>query len=347
MTPEVSIVCITYNHIDYIRDALNGFVNQITSFPFEIIVYDDASTDGTTDVVIEYAERYPELIVPIIQKENQRQYKKSGWRDYAIPAARGEMVAICEGDDYWVDVNKLQRQYDVLKGSKEISLCIHNALVIDYAHDCSYLSEPVSSDREKTMEELIVEGGGLINPTASFFFRKELLGKRIGGAPVGDHFLLMDLATKGKVCWLAQPMSVYRFGSKSSWSQQFQNRSVDQAKRYCESYIKALRQVNTNTAGLYDEAIERRIQFQLDSCAHETLPKMFSNKEISFAELRRKAPSSKTIVRAIRARFFPLRTQTILKRERVLIKKKNDGTLITRSATEIPASFLPLTGHLK
>lgn len=342
MIPEVSIVCTAYNHAGYLRDALEGFLGQVTSFPFEIIVHDDASTDGTTDIVLEYARRFPKLIVPIVQKENQHRYGKSALRDFAIPAARGEFVALCEGDDYWTDPHKLQKQYDILTGDKAISLCLHNALVVDYQNDFSYYTEPVDANREKTMEDIITEGGGVINPTASFFFRKEMLGAIADHAPVGDHFMMMELAAKGKVFWLAEPLSVYRRMSAGSWSQRDIRSSVDQKKLYHEMYVCALDEVNERSDGKYDEAIGRRKQYQRDACENETLPQLFKNREIGFCSLCRESPSSKTIVKAIVARFFPGQICQFVRRAHGVGNARKAGTLVSMSATMLPPGFEPL-----
>lgn len=126
----VSICCITYNQASYIRDALEGFVNQKTDFAYEVLIHDDASTDGTADIIREYADRYPDLIFPILQTENQ--YSKgltnvSG--TFNFPRARGKYIAMCEGDDYWTDDRKLQKQVDYLEANPGCSLCFHSAKV--------------------------------------------------------------------------------------------------------------------------------------------------------------------------------------------------------------------------
>ena len=110
----VTIRCVTYNHKPFIRQCLDGFVMQKTNFRFEAVVHDDASTDGTSDVVREYAEKYPEIIIPIIEQENQYHH----WENIVKAInekTRGKYIAICEGDDYWIDPLKLQRQVDFME----------------------------------------------------------------------------------------------------------------------------------------------------------------------------------------------------------------------------------------
>jgi glycosyltransferase involved in cell wall biosynthesis len=121
--PLVSICCITYNHENYIRDAIEGFLIQETSFPIEIIIHDDASTDRTAQIIQEYEDKYPDLFVTVLQTENQ--WSKGGGSIYArfvFPLARGKYIALCEGDDYWTDPLKLQKQVDFLGDNPECGL---------------------------------------------------------------------------------------------------------------------------------------------------------------------------------------------------------------------------------
>lgn len=122
--PVVSIICLTYNHAPYIRECLDGFMMQETDFTFEVIIHDDASTDGATDIVKEYAAIYPDIIKPIIQTENQ--YSKHN--DFnvimklCLDRCGGKYIAFCEGDDYWIDPLKLQKQVDFLKNNSEFGM---------------------------------------------------------------------------------------------------------------------------------------------------------------------------------------------------------------------------------
>lgn len=123
--PTVSICCITYNHEKYIRDALEGFVMQKTNFKFEAIVHDDASTDNTTTIIREYAEKYPDIIKPIIETENQFSKQDGSLNKIMISACKGKYIAFCEGDDYWTDPYKLQKQVDFMENHPGCSLTYH------------------------------------------------------------------------------------------------------------------------------------------------------------------------------------------------------------------------------
>ena len=122
--PKVLVRCIAYNQEAYIRETLNGFVMQKTDFSFVAIVHDDASTDGTPSIIQEYAERYPEIIVPICDPVNRHTEHTLGFiLDEIIGAYNPEYVAICEGDDCWIDPQKLQKQVDYMDNHEECVLC--------------------------------------------------------------------------------------------------------------------------------------------------------------------------------------------------------------------------------
>jgi glycosyltransferase involved in cell wall biosynthesis len=119
--------CLVYNQEQYVRQCLDGFLMQITDFKFEAIVHDDCSTDGSAAIIREYAEKYPDKIIPII--ENKNQYKKGAFFQLTVPKMRGKYIAICEGDDYWVAPYKLQKQVDFMTSHTDCSMCFTNVIV--------------------------------------------------------------------------------------------------------------------------------------------------------------------------------------------------------------------------
>lgn len=120
--PLVSIRCLTYNHEKYIRDALEGFVMQKTNFRFEVIVHDDASTDNTAAIIREYAEKYPDIIKPIFETENQYSKHDGSLSRIVNAACKGKYIALCEGDDYWTDPYKLQKQVNILEKHDDVTM---------------------------------------------------------------------------------------------------------------------------------------------------------------------------------------------------------------------------------
>lgn len=219
----VTIRCTTYNHEPYIRECLEGFVMQKTNFRFEAIVHDDASTDGTAAIILEYADKYPDIIKPIIETENQYS-KGDGSIGRIIDAqTRGKYIAICEGDDYWIDPLKLQKQVDILEQNSECSLVVSSCYVYDMANALYYEANPIpiNESRFLTMHEVLREEGGLI-PTASMCLRKEIFDSRpkeFGTQYVGDRPLRIWCAINGKVYYDVNRMTIYRMGAAGSFGQ--------------------------------------------------------------------------------------------------------------------------------
>jgi len=136
---KVSINCLTFNHEPYIRECLEGFVNQKTNFAFEVNIHDDASTDKTADIIMEYQKKYPDIIKPLIQTENQYSQGVHVNRDINFLRANGEYMAMCEGDDYWIDPYKLQKQIDFLDNNPDVGISM--SLVKTYIQNSNKLVE--------------------------------------------------------------------------------------------------------------------------------------------------------------------------------------------------------------
>lgn len=130
--PLVSICCLAYNHEPFLRECFEGFVMQKTTFPIEVLVHDDASTDHSVDIIREYTEKYPDIFKPYYQTENQYS-KGKGFvgLNINLERAQGKYIAMCEGDDYWIDPLKLQKQVDFLEENEEYSLCCTSYAVYD------------------------------------------------------------------------------------------------------------------------------------------------------------------------------------------------------------------------
>ncbi len=223
--PLVSINCITYNHENYIRDALDGFLIQQTDFPFEILIHDDASTDGTADIVREYEKKYPNIIKPIYQTVNQySQGKRVGILN--AQRAQGEYIAFCEGDDYWFDSSKLQVQLEAMQKYPGVDLSFHSAIRIycDKRDPKQELAWNYKDNFKIFFPDAILETTSQFAPTASYMVRREVienLPEWVSTAPIGDFFIEMYGAKRGGALYLHKTMSVYRYslGNKSdSWT---------------------------------------------------------------------------------------------------------------------------------
>ena len=131
LSPLVSVCCITYNHASYIKDAIDSFLMQETNFAFEILIHDDASTDETTQIILDYAEQYPDIIKPVIQDENQ--YLKCSLINprFLFPKAVGKYIALCDGDDYWTDRSKLDKQVGFLENNPDYVITYTDCVPVD------------------------------------------------------------------------------------------------------------------------------------------------------------------------------------------------------------------------
>lgn len=216
--PVVSIICATYNHFNFIEDAIKGFVSQRTNFPFEVIVHDDASSDGTQGVIRKYAEKYPNLIKPIFQKENQYSQNKKPL-DICLPLTKGKYIAICEGDDYWTDANKLQIQFDYMEQNPSCVVTHHNAFVFEGRGLVKESKLPQHCIRSFTSDELLKNDCFLL--TLSMMFRKKFgkFPKEKGNVGNGDNFLISMLGLYGESAYLeAIKPAAYRLHADSTWS---------------------------------------------------------------------------------------------------------------------------------
>lgn len=219
--PKVSILCITYNHAKYIRDALDGFVMQKTTFPFEVLIHDDASTDGTADIIREYEKKYPDIIKPIYQTENKWSKGVKIAQDFLWPNIQGEYVAINEGDDYWTDENKLQKQVDFLESHPDYAVCFHPVQVIwEDNRMPAYIFPKLSirfHKRTLTVQDLLRHN---FIQTNSVMYRWHDITKewpKCSFIP-GDYMMHLFQAQYGKIGFLPHIMSVYRRNAGGVWT---------------------------------------------------------------------------------------------------------------------------------
>jgi len=256
--PLVSIVCDTYNHEPYVRDALDSFLAQKTSFPFEIIMHDDASTDGTADVIRAYEAAHPDLFRCVYRTDNIYSRDPKILEHYVFPLTRGKYVAICEGDDYWTNPNKLQTQIDFLESHPDCALCVSAAEMVTPEKDHVGWVKPYETDCDIPMDELIRGGGGIV-ATASIVTRTNLAQHRApfcDMADVDDAVLQLWFGANGTTHYFAEPMCAYRYEVPGSWTKTFFGSNRAARIRHHEGMIRALKAFDEMFDGKWHDAVE-------------------------------------------------------------------------------------------
>ncbi|MBQ8830403.1 MAG: glycosyltransferase [Oscillospiraceae bacterium] len=267
----VSIVCLAYNHEKYIRQTLDGFLSQKTEFAFEAIIHDDASTDNTSKVIREYAQRYPDIIKPVYQTENQYSKGTNIKREFICPLIKGRYVAICEGDDYWTDIYKLQRQIDAMEVHSECNMCVHRVSEVNEDGTPTGRSFPAGVVTEGAIpsKDFFEISKEYSFHTSSYIFRAEHYIEYIQNPPefvikcdVGDEPYMMYFGNLSDVFYIDDDMSCYRRGVAESWSF-IQNTNVDRIVRHAHIMIDTYSSFDDFSGRKYHRAIVERISYQM------------------------------------------------------------------------------------
>lgn len=276
----VSIWCITYNHELYIRDAIEGFLAQKTNFRYEIIIHDDFSTDNTVNIIKEYALKYPERIQGVYQKENQHSKNPFSTRwiqTIQKQKCRGKYIALCEGDDYWIDPYKLQMQIDYMETHPECTLTVHNAIDINYLNGEVKARNPFEKGGILTAEEVILQSRGHL-PTASMVYRNEV--RKMDGffldIGIEDYPTALYYMNKGKVYYFDRIMSVYRCFHKGSYGDGLL-REKKKFFLHTLSLISFLDQYNQYTDKVYEKFIVNRVQEFADDIIYSNIREATNN----------------------------------------------------------------------
>ena len=238
----VSVLCLVYNHEKYLRKCLDGFVNQKTNFKFEVIIHDDASTDNSVDIIKEYETKYPDIIKPIYQTENQYSKGVKITNTILFPRARGKYIAFCEGDDYWCDEHKLQKQYDVMESNPECHFCVHKVCATKENGELLnqyYPNFALDTGAIKTERFMEIIGIAYQFQTSSYFIRTADMKEYVNNTPefvkvadVGDEPMMLYFGHLGDVYYIDEIMSCYRRNSIGSWSLRMKSDSKNQLLHY-------------------------------------------------------------------------------------------------------------------
>lgn len=285
--PVVSICCITYNHEAYIEDALEGFLIQETDFPFEILIHDDASTDRTAEIIRNYEVKYPKIIKSIFQSENK--YSQGIRINYTfnISRAKGSFIALCEGDDYWLNKDKLKKQVRILR-EHDCDLTFHPSLVINYQsgdslttkeYEYGYFDKEI---KKVSFKEILLKSGNAI-PANSILIRKSVfkvdnISYQKFCASWLTHFYWQILGSlRNGAVYIPDHMSVYRRGRPGSWTNINETDNISTLNNSL-GFISSLAEFNKLTAYKYNEDIKhvlsRRLKIYLLSIRFNESEKM-------------------------------------------------------------------------
>ncbi len=268
----VSICCLAYNQEKYIRQCLDGFVMQKCNFKYEVLIHDDASTDHTADIIREYEHNYPNIIKPIYQNENQYSKHIQISLKYQYPRIQGKYIAFCEGDDFWTDPYKLQKQVDIMDTHPECCICLHRV---------SSLVENGVGDDKRTYPNFklrtgVIKGrkliyyaccGEYVFQTSCYFIRKDIILQYIHEYPkfvqvsaTGDTPLLLYAGHVGNAYYIDEIMSCYRRGSSSSLERTRSLReSEDKMMKHYMHQIEMMQEYDKYTSGKYHRLCQRKI----------------------------------------------------------------------------------------
>ena len=214
-----SIFCLVYNHENYLRQTLDGFLMQKTNFDFEIVVGEDCSTDNSRNILLEYKVQHPTKFKLLLHEKNIGMVENV---IATLEACTGNYVALCDGDDYWTDPNKLQKQVDFLEKNKEFSICYHRVKILNDLNG-EIKDEILNTFLETKEYDILDLAKGNLMHTPSVVFRNNQLSlsknEKFKESPASDYFIHMLNARFGKIKYLPDSMAIYRENSTSSvWS---------------------------------------------------------------------------------------------------------------------------------
>ncbi len=291
-TPLVSVRCLCYNHEKYLRDAIEGILMQETDFPFEVIIHDDASTDGSQSIIKEYAEKYPQIIVPVLQKENQHSKGIKVSKTFVEPLIRGKYCAVCECDDYWTDKHKLQKQVDFLEAHPDYSICGHSFMIVDWqGNDMHGDRRAKKGNHDISFEDIIMNKD--MPQTATLVYRqkdKAEMPEFFFKVLVGDYPLMLYMSTRGKFHYIADRMSCYRRHGEGSWVTRLGS-DDDLFEKHIALMKKLMENFDVYTQKKYTDLVDLRISYCdfLRCKRQKNIGNMFKNKYFRWLKSKEKA----------------------------------------------------------
>jgi len=263
----VTICCLAYNHEKYIRKTLESIVCQKTNFKYIALVHDDASTDGTAEIIKEFADKYPDIIKPVLQKENQLKKVGSVLSKILIPMVTSKYIAYCECDDYWCDEYKLQKQFDILENNPNVSMCAHRVQCVneDGTENARTLPEPGYNINKTGLipqdefADLLFLKGGYPFHTSSYFHRRENVQneffKEFGGKLNGDQRISFSALYCGDAYYFNDTMSCRRVMVPGSYNQRIRQKSEEEIFKIRTNTLESCVQFDKLSEGVFNNKI--------------------------------------------------------------------------------------------
>lgn len=285
---EVTVYCTVYNHGKFLRACLEGFVNQKTNFRYKVIVHDDASTDNSAEIIREYEEKYPEIIEPIYQTENQYSKGVGIVSSYIYPRMEGKYVAVCEGDDFWIDENKLQKQYDALENNQDVHLCTCRVCETNEEGVKNGKSCPYAEGIEDGIvpAEIVVKTNADVGyqfHTSGYFFRMEQYrtfmenpDKYKVKARIGDLQLILYFAHLGDIYFIDEKLSCYRHNS-TNWTSMI-NSNPDRMLETYDEFYNIYKKFDEYSEGRFHHLLVNRFKLIRQGYVHFCLEKKMYNR---------------------------------------------------------------------
>lgn len=239
-TPLVAVWMVTYNHEKYISTAIDSIVHQKTNFPIRLYIGEDCSSDSTRSICIEYANKFPELITLILQETNKGGQRNAQDVYEACFASKAKYIALCEGDDYWTDPLKLQKQVDFLESNTDYAICFHAVKIRDESRNKFHHDFFTPEVTETTSILDLAKKGNYIHTPSVLFRNPGTLPEYFKELPIGDYPLYLFNAQKGKIFKMNAEMAVYRLHNAGYWSTQEttvkQEKAIDYIGRLQATY---------------------------------------------------------------------------------------------------------------
>lgn len=270
----VSILCLAYNHEQYIADAIEGFLMQKTDFAFEVIINEDASKDNTASIIREYEKKYPKIIRPIYHTTNQYSQCVNINDAYMVPMARGKYVALCDGDDYWTDPLKLQKQYDAMESHPSCRMCLHKVRELNLQDESKVLYLPrreLTTGLMNSYEFFTELGKSNFFNEVCYFFRGSDYAEYQHNYPdfakasmktkTDDTPMLLYFGQLGDVYYINEPLAVYRHFVSGSWSDSFKGASREKMLAWCASGYEMYTLFNVFSNHRFAKPLERKLKY--------------------------------------------------------------------------------------